>query len=136
MTAVTYLDAEQGPRAAAGRTEGARVLLAADGLAELTGWTLKPEGLCQGDLCVPVRDDQLVVDGEVDAQRFAAALGRPAVVDTESGVIAIGERSSERQGPIAAGIASDFTLPQIDGGTFTFSSLGQRKKLLLAWASW
>ena len=136
MTAVTYLDAEHGPRSAVGRVDGARVLLAADGLAELTGWTLKPEGLCQGDVCVPVRDDQLVVDGEIDAERFAKALGRPAVVDTESGVIAIGERSSARQGPIAAGIASDFTLPQIDGGTFTFSSLGQRKKLLLAWSSW
>ncbi len=136
MTAVTYLDAEHGPRPAAGRAESERVLLSADGLTELTGWTLKPEGLCQGDVCVPVRDDQLVVDGEVDAQRFAAALGRPAVIDAESGLIAIGERSSERQGPIAAGIAPDFTLPQIDGGTFTFSSLGQRKKLLLAWASW
>ena len=136
MTAVTYLDAEHGPRSAVGRVDRARVLLAADGLAELTGWMLKPEGLCQSDVCIPVRDDQLVVDGEIDAERFAAALGRPAVVDTETGVIAIGERSSERQGPIAAGIAPDFTLPQIDGGTFTFSSLGQRKKLLLAWSSW
>jgi len=52
------------------------------------------------------------------------------------GIVAVGERSAERRGPIEAGLAPDFTLPQLDGGTFTFSSLGRRKKLLLAWSSW
>ena len=84
----------------------------------------------------PVRDPDLTVDGALDAARFAAALGRPAVVDAAVGVVAIGERSAERRGPIEAGVAPDFTLPLVAGGTFTFSSLGRRKKLLLAWASW
>jgi hypothetical protein len=32
--------------------------------------------------------------------------------------------------------APDFTLPDLAGQPFTFSSLGRRKKLLVAWASW
>lgn len=136
MTALTYLDAEHGNRPASGRTDGERVLLDASSMTSLTGWELKPEGLCRDDVCVPVRDPDLTVDGAIDAARFAAALGRPSVLDAAAGVIAIGETSSDRRGPIEAGVAPDFTLPQLDGGSFTFSALGRCKKLLLAWSSW
>jgi len=136
MNVLTFLDAEHGPRPIVGTTSDDRMLLDPSSVAELTGWVLKPEGLCHGDVCVPVRDPQLTVDGAIDAAHFAGALGRPVVVDAAAGVVAIGERSAERRGPIEAGVASDFTLPQVAGGTFTFSSLGRRKKLLLAWSSW
>lgn len=136
MTALTYLDAEHGPRPILGTAKGDRLLLDPTAVTVLTGWALKLEGLCRGEVCVPVRDPDLTVDGALDAARFAAALGRPAVVDAVAGIVAIGERSAERRGPIEAGLAPDFTLPEIGGGAFTFSSLGRRKKLLLAWASW
>ena len=136
MADVTFLDAEHGARPARGRVELGRVLLDAGGLRELTGWQLKPEGLCRDDVCVPVRDPDLNADGEIDMGRFAAALARPVVIDAANGVVALGERSADRRGPIEAGLAPDFTLPQLDAGTLTFSSLGRRKKLLLAWASW
>jgi len=136
MADIVYLDAEHGARPATGRIDGDRVLLDADALGRLSGWQLKPEGLCRDEMCVPVRDAELVVDGAVDVARFAAALARPAVVDAAQGVVALGERSADRRGPIEDGIAPNFTLPQLDGGTFTFSSLGRRKKLLLAWSSW
>lgn len=136
MTALTYLDAEHGGRPAAGRAHTDRVLLDPAGLAALTGWSLQPQGLCRGEVCIPVQDADLVVDGMVDAARLAVALGRPAVVDASGGVVAIGEPAFERRGPIESGLAPDFTLPQLAGGTFTFSSIGRRKKLLLAWASW
>ena|SRR6476619_4930536 len=136
MADVTFLDAEHGARHARGRVDGSRVLLDAGTLGTLTGWQLKPEGLCRDDVCVPVRDPDLTVDGAIDVGRFAAALARPAVVDAANGVVALGERSADRRGPIEAGLAPDFTLPQLDGRTFTLSSLGRHKKLLLAWASW
>src|SRR6476469_7190960 len=101
MTDLTFVDAEHGARPAHGRVDGDRVLLDAGALGELTGWQLKPEGLCRADVCVPVRDPDLTVDGAIDV-----------------------------------GIAPDFTLPQLVGGTFTFSTLGRRKKLWLAWSSW
>src|SRR6478736_3415291 len=136
MADLTYLDAEHGARPVRGRVDGDRVLLDDDDLGELSGWRLKPEGLCRDDVCVPVRDPDLTADGAIDAGRFAAALARPVVVDAAGGVVALGERSADRRGPIEAGVAPDFTLPQLEGGTFTFSSLGRRKKLLLAWSSW
>jgi hypothetical protein len=136
MSDLVFLDAEHGARPARGRVDGARVLLDPDALAELTGWRRKPEGLCRDEVCVPVRDPDLDVDGAIDVARFADALARPVVVDVEHGVVALGERSADRRGPIEAGVAPDFTLPQLAGGTFTFSSLGRRKKLLLAWSSW
>jgi hypothetical protein len=136
MADITYLDAEHGARRAPGRVDGDRVLVDAASLGPLTGWQLKPEGLCRDEMCVPVRDPDLVADGAVDLARFATALARPVVVDAAHAVVALGERSADRRGPIEAGLAPDFTLPQLDGGTFTFSSLGRRKKLLLAWSSW
>jgi hypothetical protein len=136
MADIAYLDAEHGARPAAGRIDGDRVLVDAEALGALSGWQLKPEGLCRDEVCVPVRDPELAIGGAVDVARFAAALARPVVVDVANGVVALGERSADRRGPIEAGVASDFTLPQLDGGSFTFSSLGRRKKLLLAWASW
>jgi len=136
MADLTFVDAEHGARPARGRVDGDRVLLDAGALGELTGWELKPEGLCRDGVCVPVRDPDLTVDGAIDVDRFAAALARPVVVDAAGGVVALGERSAYRRGPIEAGVAPDFTLPQLEGGTFTFSSLGRRKKLLLAWSSW
>ena len=136
MADLTFLDAEHGARPARGRVDGDRVLLDPASLGELTGWQLKPEGLCRDDVCVPVRDPDLTVDGAIDVGRFAAALARPVVIDAANAVVALGERSADRRGPIEAGVAPDFTLPQLEGGTFTFSSLGRRKKLLLAWSSW
>ncbi len=136
MADLTFLDAEHGARRAAGRVEGDRVLLARDAVTELTGWELKPEGLCQDDVCVPVRDPDLRVDDALDAAHLAGALGRPAVVDAVAGIVAFGEAPAQRRGPIEAGVAPDFTLPTLDGGAFTLSSISGRKRLLLAWASW
>ncbi|MBK5289679.1 MAG: hypothetical protein JJE46_14550 [Acidimicrobiia bacterium] len=136
MASITSLDAEHGARSAPGTVADGRVLVDPASLPSLTGWTLKAEGLCRGDVCVPVRDPDLTVGASIDLARVAAALGRPAVVDADQAVVAMGEPSAARRGPIEAGIASDFTLPQLDGGSFTFSSLGRTKKLLLAWSSW
>jgi hypothetical protein len=136
MADITFLDAEHGARPVGGRADGDRVLVAADALTELTGWKLEPEGLCRESMCVPARDDELSVGDEIDVARFARALGRPVVIDGPERVVALGERAADRRRPIESGDAPDFTLPQLEGGTFTFSSLGRRKKLLVAWASW
>jgi hypothetical protein len=136
IVTLTFIDAEHGARPVAGRTVGDRVLLEPAAVESLTGWALRPEGLCRDALCVPVRDPDLAVDGALDAARFAMALGRPAVVDAAAGVVALGEPSATRRGAIESGAAPDFTLPTLTGGDFTFSAIGRNKKLLLAWSSW
>ena len=54
-----------------------RILLEPGQLPGALGWTLKPEGLCRDDVCVPVRDRAaLFHDGRLDLAAVADALGR------------------------------------------------------------
>jgi len=134
---VTVIDAERGALEVEGRVDGERVRLELEALEPATGWVLKPEGLCRGSVCVPVRDrDALVVDGAVDVAVLAEVLRRPAVVDADERIIAIGIPAAERAEAMESLDAPDFELPDIEGETFQFSSIGKRKKLVVTWASW
>lgn len=134
---VAMIDAELGARTVRARIEGDRVLVDPAALEATTGWTLKPEGLCRGSVCVPVRDrDALAVDGAIDIAGFAAALGRPVVVDAAERVVAIGTPATERVEAMELLQAPDFELPRVSGEPFRLSSLGRRKKVVATWASW
>jgi peroxiredoxin len=134
---VTLIDADRGAAEVDARIEGDRILLEPASLEAATGWVLKPEGLCRGSVCVPVRDrDALVVDGAIDVAGVADALRRPAVIDAAEAIFAIGVPAAERAEAMESLDAPDFELPDIEGETFQFSSLGKRKKLVVTWASW
>ena len=77
---------------------GDRLLVAAADLEQATGWVLKPEGLCRGDVCVPVRDRTSLVDdaGRIDIAAFATALGRVAATDVATGVAVLGDGGADR----------------------------------------
>jgi peroxiredoxin len=136
-SSAVLIDAEHGARAVAARIEGDRILVEPESLEAATGWVLKPEGLCRESVCVPVRDrESLVVDGAIDVAAFATALRRPVVIDAAEGVIAIGVPASEREAAMETLEAPDFELPDLEGETFRYASLGKRKKLLVTWASW
>ena len=114
-----------------------RLLIPVDDLAAATGWELKPEGLCQGDVCVPVRDRSHLVheideDHLVDLAALGVALRVRHVVDAEAAVAAFGRPNA---GPTGLD-APDFTLPDLDGNPVSLSDHDDRKKLLLAFASW
>ena len=65
------------------RFAGRSVRVDAADLAKELGWELKPEGLCKGPLCVPVRDaPDLVTAAGVDLAAFARILDRPVVDQT------------------------------------------------------
>ena len=107
-----------------------------DDFEELTGWLLKPEGLCRGEQCVPVPSaDALVVDGEVDAAAFAALMDRPFALDEPSGVAAIGAPRSARRDALDL-LAPDFVLPDIDGTPHALSDHRNKKRLLVAFSTW
>ena len=138
---LTLIDAEAGERPLDAWRDAGRLLVDADALERATGWVLKPEGLCRDDVCIPVRDRSalVAVDGEttrIDLAAFAEALGRLSVVDADEGVAALGAPAAERASSRAGGRAPDFELPDLDGGSLRLGSIGRKKKLLLAWASW
>lgn len=132
-----WIDAEHGAREIDARFEGDRALVEPGALEAASGWVLKPDGLCRGSVCVPVRDrDSLVISDAIDVAAFAVAVGRPVVIDPGEGVIAIGVPAAERIAAMESLDAPDFELPDVEGGSFQYSSLGKRKKLVVTWASW
>jgi peroxiredoxin len=134
---IELVDAQLGAQRVQGRVDGDRVLLDPGSLESTTGWVLKPEGLCRGSVCVPVRDrEALVVDGAIDVVAFAAALGCPVVVDADERVIAVGAPVAERVAAMESLDASDFELPRLSGEPFRLSSGSGRKRVVATWASW
>lgn len=106
-------------------------------LEQATGWSLKPEGLCREQVCVPVRDTKALSAGDqVDLVEFARVLNLNIVVDRARQIAALGEQAESRSNSMTTLDAPDFTLPDIHGRQVTFSDFNRRKRLLLAWSSW
>src|SRR5215470_10664861 len=81
-----------------GQIDGARVLVSPSSLTTALGWTLKPEGLCRDDLCVPVRDRDALRSGDLlDVAAVASALGRLSVFDPGAGLVAVALGTEQRR---------------------------------------
>ena len=117
--------------------DGDAVRIAPDALREATGWELKPEGLCHGDLCIPVRDRALLVDARgIDLAAFARAQDRPLALDVAQRAAALGVSAAERSARLATLEAPDFSLPDLHGRMHTLSAHRGKKALLIVYASW
>lgn len=103
-------------------------------LATATGWTLKPEGLCRGSVCVPFRPAG--VDLAADLVALAAALRLPIAVDADEGVAAVTPPATERQEALAGGQAPELELADVDGHPVSLAAGTGRKRALVTWASW
>jgi hypothetical protein len=136
MAEIAILDGERTVSADA-TIVGDHVFVDADDFEAATGWTLKPEGLCRGDVCIPMaaRPDA-VVGGRLDVAAVAGLIGRVVVVDTTAGVVAYGPSPVSVAEQLAERRAPDFTLQTLDGAPFTLSTVGRKKKVLVTWASW
>jgi AhpC/TSA family len=102
-----------------------------------TGWELKPQGLCLGEICVPIPPGKQWIDeraGRIDLAAFAGYLGQPAVADAANGVWAFGPATSPAAPPGVE--APDFTLPDLDGNMHSLTDYRGKKVLLYCWASW
>lgn len=114
-----------------------RVLTDGTGIATALGWDLKPEGLCRGDVCVPVRADAgVTVVDQVDLGAVASVLGMSTLVDEERALIAVSAPAGDRRAALKGRIAPDFALPDLDGNLRTLEEFKDRKRLLIAFASW
>jgi hypothetical protein len=95
-----------------------------------TGWALKPEGACKGEVCVPLGE----TPGEqVDVLALAEALGMPVVEAPEHGVRALGPETLGGRA-LTSAECPDIELPDLDGDPFRLSSLRGTKILIYAWA--
>lgn len=120
------------------RVEAAGRMRVAQGAFErASGWQLKPEGLCRGDVCVPVRDREALISADgIDLEEFASVMGRPAVIDAAEGVAALGTAAASQSSLMASLAAPDFELPDLNGKTHSLSAYRGNKILFVAYASW
>jgi hypothetical protein len=139
---VTILGSNGAVAIAGARCEAANLWVPVADLPAL-GWELRPEGVCRGDLCVPIpkgRERDFVRE-EGGTRSFnvsaLASLRRQPVVRTEAeDVFAIGEASSDRAELLRGGVAPDFALPDLSGRVHRLSEYRGRKVFLVSWASW
>ncbi len=109
--------------------------MAAVDAERVTGWTLKPEGMCRAELCVPLPAS--ATNGtEVDVEVFWKKLGAPVIASEARDVWALGAPADERNAALEGLQAPDFTLPDIDGTPRSLSQLRGKKVFLATWASW
>jgi hypothetical protein len=100
--------------------------LAPEAFTAGTGWAIKPEGACKGDVCVPLPDGWSVTHA---AQRLGMALVR----DDALGVWALGPEAIGGRA-LATAEAPELVLPDLDGNEFRLSSLRGQKVVLASWA--
>jgi hypothetical protein len=98
-----------------------------------TGWTAKPQGLCQGDVCVPA-PGSMRADGTLDATVISERLRMPLVHDEAHGLWALGPSSGGKA--LTTAVAPDPVLKDRNGDSFSLSSLRGRRVIMVAWASW
>jgi hypothetical protein len=94
---------------------------------QMTGWEIKPEGACRGDICVPLGG------APFDLVTVAEKLGMPLIQDAQHGVWALGPSSLGGRALLTAE-APELVLPDLDGKPFALSSLRGSKVVLVAWA--
>ena len=143
MAAATVLYQESETQAEAARAEGPELWLTLPALTAVSGWELKPEGVCKGETCVPVPDARraALIRSETsetlfDLTEFARLIQQPFAYDENHAVWYFGPAGWEWKDRMTSRQAPDFELPDLAGGLHTLSELLGRKLFLLFWASW
>ena len=143
MTAQTILYQDLESAAVEAESEADNLWLSLPELTAATGWELKPEGVCKGEICVPVpaaRKQALIRDGgqstEFNLTEFARLIQQPFAHDEGHAVWYFGRPGWEWKSGLQAREAPDFALPDLAGKTHRLSDLRGKKVFLLFWATW
>jgi hypothetical protein len=101
--------------------------VSADDFTAGTGWEIKPQGACKGDVCVPLGST------EFDLKSTAERLGMALVADTANARWALGPESVGGRA-LTTAEAPELVLDDIDGNEFRLSSLRGQKVVIVSWA--
>lgn len=105
-----------------------RLDITSDEFAAASGWQIKPEGACKGEVCVPLDA------GGFDVLATAEKLGMAVVHDETVGLWAIGPETIGGRA-LSTAEAPDLGLPDVlTGEPFHLSDLRGQKVLVAAWA--
>lgn len=124
---------------ASARVEGDDLWMAIPDAEAATGWALKPEGFCKGEVCVPVppsRKGELVAGAEVNVAALWRMMGGPVARDVRGETWVLGTGAAVRSSRLMSLEAPDFSLPDLEGRQASLGAQRGRKVLLATWASW
>ena len=122
-----------------GRAAAEDLWLPARDAEQITGWTLKPEGLCKGEICVPVppaRAAEFVDAGTINVATLWRHLGLPLAHDASGDTWVLGTGATDRAAQLESLAAPDFSLPDLAGHTHSLAAHRGKKVLMVSWASW
>ncbi len=138
MTTILYRD--RSTEVSDATVDGDDLWLDATDLLSATGWELKPEGACKGDICIPIPRDRTAEfqrpDDRYNLSALAGLLEEPVLHDEQATTWVFGESAGARRDALASLDAPDFTLPDLDGRLHSLSEQRGKKILLASWASW
>lgn len=136
MAPITILS-EEGTATVEGIWSDGHVVLDPAALGQAIGWELKPQGLCRGDVCVPVVDgSSLERGGGIDLAATVALLGRPMLADEAASLVVLGVSAHDRRRALVGRELPPLVLPDLAGDLHSMDSWRGSKKLLIAFSSW
>ena len=136
---ITLLHEQSEKMCPTGRASGDDLWIETQDFAAATGWLLKPEGLCRGEICMPVpsgRAADYISGDALNAAAWWRRMGHPVVHDAAGETWVLGTRAADRTLALQSLEAPDFTLPDLAGTPGTLSDHRGKKVLLATWASW
>jgi hypothetical protein len=98
-----------------------------------TGWAIKPEGACKGEVCVPLPAGASGAD-KLGARMLSERLGMPLIHDNDADIWCLGPEALGRA--LTTARAPELELPDYTGKPFRLSSLRRQKVLIVTWSSW
>jgi hypothetical protein len=143
MSTVTVLYQDRESQALRAEPDSDELWLTLEELKSVSGWELKPEGVCKDEICVPVPDSRrpaLVRNDPagtlLNLSEFARLISQPFAHDGPNSVWYFGPAGWEWKDRLASRQAPDFSLRDLSGKMHTLSELRGMKVFLLFWASW
>lgn len=136
---ITVLNEQREVTLERARSSGDSLWLAREDIERATGWTWKPEGLCQADTCVPLpraSAEPIATGGMLDVAAMWRYMGHPVARDTDGATWVLGTGAEQRAQALSSLEAPDFALPDLDGRMHRLSDHRGSKVLLATWASW
>ncbi len=121
--------------------QGEDLLVPAKDVLAITGFELKPQGLCAGDVCITISPDSPWVSNQFGAKyfnvtRFANEMNQMFAADTQENLWSFTPVPRPETSPLLSGQAPDFALADRDGKTVRLSDFRGKKVFILTWASW
>lgn len=136
---LTVLHEQSETLCASAQVKSGDLWIGAHELETATGWSMKPQGLCRGDVCIPVppgMTGEYVVGDQVNVSAFWRRMESPLAHEATGELWVLGTSSFERSRLLQSLEAPDFALPDLAGATHTLSEHRGKKVLLVTWASW